>query len=407
MAVMNTKTVRTTLVLVFVALGAALAASDAFAEGQGKPVDSIADVPRKARLALFQAYEVRGEGDYQQSSKILLDFLERNPDDDHFLIRYHLGNSMSQTHTMEDQLEQYQRCVELEPRFDKGWMSLGEVAYNLGEYALAAEALSNGFHLGSEKKPQVLYYAAAAYVMAEQPGDAVPVLEELVSGKWGAPKMDYYKALVSAALQMEDTGTGDRAVQRMLDTYSDDPDAWTLAFQYAAGTGDYRQAAVALKVKSYLVPLTREEQIQLGDLYSLIEVPREASVNYETAMGGDAETKELERLASAYLAAHDTEAAMRTLNRALEREPTARLWSLYGDLNFMGKKYEDAYRAYQKSAEIDPEEGRAYLMMAYCAMEIGDKDDVMTQLELAADYPEQETKAREILSKIDVYFPSP
>jgi tetratricopeptide (TPR) repeat protein len=404
---MNTRTIRAASAVVIVALVAAVTATDVRAEERGKPIDSIADVPRKARLALFQAYEVRGEGDFQQSSKILLDFLERNPDDDHFLIRYHLANSMTQTHSLEDQLEHYRRCVELEPRFDKGWMSLGEVAYNLREYALAAEALANGFRLGSEKKAQVLYYAAAAYVMAEQPGNAVPLLEELVSGKWGPPKMDYYKALVSAAIQLEDTETGERAVQRMLDAYSDDPDAWTLAFQYAASVGDYRQAAVALKVKSYIVPLTREEQIRLGDLYSLIEVPGEASVNYETAMSGDAKTKELERLASSYLAAHDTKAAMRTLNRALEREPTARLWSLYGDLNFMEKNYDVAYRAYQNSAEIDPEEGRAYLMMAYCAMENGDKDEVSTQLKMAAEYPEQETKAREILDKIDVYFPSP
>jgi predicted Zn-dependent protease len=391
--------------VVLTALCLSLTVDVVHAQQPAKPIDAISEVPRKARLALFQAYEARGNGDYQTSSRILLSFIERNPGDDHFLIRYHLGNSMSQTHGEKDQLEQYKKCVELESRYAKGWMSLGEVAYNVGDYELAAEALANGFRLSEEKKAQVLYYSAAAYVMAERPEKATPLLEELVGGKWGPPKMEWYKALISAALQAEDRETGERAVASMLGRFENDPEAWTLAFQYAAGIADYHQAAVALKIKSYLTPLTREEQIQLGDLYAAIGVPREASENYADAMDERADTKELERLASSYLAAHNSEEALRTLKRALEQEPTPRLWSLYGDLNFMERKYEEAYQAYKNSADMDAEEGRAHLMMAYCAMEIGDKEKAVTQLQIAANFPEQETKAKEILSKIDVYLP--
>jgi predicted Zn-dependent protease len=401
---MNTKIVRWALVAIAIAAGPWLAPNGAYAQRPEKPIDSLSDVPRKARLALFQAYEARGNGDYQKSSQILLDFLERNPGDDHFLIRYHLGNSMAQTHELKDQIEQYRKCVELEPRFAKGWLSLGETAYNAGQYALAAEALTNGFRLSEEKKPQVLYYASAAWLTAEQPEKSVPLLEELVGGEYGVPKMDWYRALVSAALQAEDELAGRRAIDGLLAQYEDDPDAWTLAFQYAAGTGDYRQAAVALQIKSYLTPLSREEQIQLGDLYASIDVPEPASENYVAAMSEQASTEELERLASAYLAAHDSEAALKTLNRALAKEPTPRLWALYGDLNFMEKKYQEAYQAYKKSSELDPQEGRAYLMMAYCAMELGDKDEVKAHLEMAAAYPEQQDKARDILSKLDLYM---
>jgi tetratricopeptide (TPR) repeat protein len=169
----------------------------------------------------------------------------------------------------------------------------------------------------------------------------------------------------------------------------------------AAGAGDYRQAVVALTIKGYLVPLTREEQMQLGDLYAVIDVPEEASHRYETAMSDNASTKELERLASAYLAAHDSQAALCTLDRALAMDPTPRLWSLYGDLHFMEKNYEDAYRVYEKSSNMDGAEGRAFLMMAYRAIELGNKDDAKAQLQKAAGYPNQESKALDILGKID------
>jgi tetratricopeptide (TPR) repeat protein len=367
-------------------------------------IDDISSVPRKARLALFRAYEARGNGDYQASTRILQSFVEKNPGDDHFLIRFHLATSMAQTSDLEAQIEQLQKCVELEPRYAKGWLSLGEIAYNAERYELAADALGEGFRRSDEKKAQVLYYSSAAYLMAEKPEKAIPQLEVLTSGMWGEPKLDWFRAQVSAALQAEDTEAGKRAVDSMLERFEDSPDAWTLAFQYAAATGDYEQAAVALTIKGYLVPLTREEEIQLGDLYSAIEVPERATRSYNTAMDGEATTGELERLASAYLAAHDPDAALRTLTRALEQEPTPRLWSLHGDLNFMQERYDDAYEAYRKSTEMDPEGGRAYLMMAYCAMELGNKDEAKNQLKMAAGYPDQSEKAAEILEKIDTFM---
>lgn len=367
-------------------------------------IDDLSTVPRKARLALFRAYEARGNGDYQASTRILQSFIENNPGDDHFLVRYHLAISMVQTAGLEAQVEQLKKCVELEPRYAQGWLTLGEVAYNEEQYELAADALAEGFRRSDDKKAQVLYYSSAAYLMAEKPDKAIPQLEVLASGNWGEPKLEWFRAWVSAALQAEDTDAGRRAVDGMLKKFEDSPDAWTLAFQYAAATGDYEQAAVALTIKGYLTPLTREEEIQLGDLYSAIEVPERATQSYNSAMETDASTSELERLASAYLAAHDSDAALRTLNRALEQQPTPRLWSLYGDLNFMEERYEDAYEAYRKSADLDPENGRAFLMMAYCAMELGNKDDARQQLEFATGYPDQAEKASEILGKIDTYM---
>jgi tetratricopeptide (TPR) repeat protein len=311
---------------------------------------------------------------------------------------------MAESDPLEAQIEQFQKCVELEPRYAQGWLTLGEIAYNAEQYEVAADALAEGFRRSDDKKAQVLYYSSAAYLMAELPEKAIVQLEVLTSGTWGEPRFDWYRALISASMQAEDSAAGNRAIDSMLERFEDSPEAWTLAFQYNAATGDYQQAAVALTIKGYLVPLTREEEIQLGDLYSAIEVPDRATQSYKTAMDTGASTDELERLASAYLAAHDPQAALRTLTRALEQQPTPRLWSLYGDLHFMEENYNDAYEAYSKSADMDPENGRAFLMMAYCAMELGNKDDAKNRLKLAAGYPDQEEKATEILGKIDTFM---
>jgi tetratricopeptide (TPR) repeat protein len=212
--------------------------------------------------------------------------------------------------------------------------------------------------------------------------------------------MDWYKALVSATLDMEDVERGRRAVSGMLEDFPSDPEAWLLAFQFAAGANDYRQAAVALTVVGYLRPLTHSEQTTLGDLYNALEIPARASVMYSQAVAEGGTSKEYERLASAHLASYNYEAARATLEKAIEKGPTVRLWSLLGDLHYMQKDYQQAYRAFQKCAELDPEYGRAHLMMGYCALEMGNVGEAVPHLQLAVNYPQQEQTARALLKRV-------
>jgi tetratricopeptide (TPR) repeat protein len=188
----------------------------------------------------------------------------------------------------------------------------------------------------------------------------------------------------------------------MLARFGDDPDAWFLAFQFGAGTGDYRQAAVALTVVGYLRPLTRHERVQLGDLYSVIEAPLVATEYYAPAMADSASAGEVERLASAYIASYNNSAALEVLTRSVREKPTARLWSLLGDLHFMQAQYEDAHRAFEASAALDPEDGRPYLMMGYCALEVGNGEDAVASLELASQFEPQAERAQSLLERARV-----
>jgi tetratricopeptide (TPR) repeat protein len=142
-----------------------------------------------------------------------------------------------------------------------------------------------------------------------------------------------------------------------------------------------------------MTELTREEKMQLADLYAMIKAPAQSIPYYESAIGEGASAKELERLASAYLAAYDTKTALKTLERAIAIEPTARLWSLLGDLHYMDKNYGEAYRAFEKCADLEPANGRAYLMKGYCAIELNRYDDAIVILEKAAAFPGQEETA--------------
>jgi len=134
-------------------------------------------------------------------------------------------------------------------------------------------------------------------VLAGDPKGAIPVLEDLVSGTHGEPKFEWYRGLVSACLQAEEPEVGKTAVDQMLERFGTNPNAWYLSFQFAASTSDYHQAAVSLTVVGYLRSLTRQEQLQLGDLYAAIEAPAAAANYYSNATQDTATVVALGRLA--------------------------------------------------------------------------------------------------------------
>lgn len=363
-------------------------------------IDTISDVPRRARLALFKAQEKRDTGQAEEACKILQDLLGKHPEEDHFLVRFHLGLSLSLADRPEEALIQYRASVEKQDRFAQGWLSLGETAYNLGRYGEAGDALLRGYERSETRPPNLAYYAAASYLLAGNAERAVPLLEDLVSGRHGGSRMEWYRALISACLETGNAAGGETAVAGVLRDFGDEPEAWTLAYQYSVAQADYFQAAVALTITGYLRPLSRSEEIQLGNLYSAIGVPAAAGVHFESALGEDAGPDDFERLASAYLAAHDPDTALRTLTLALEKSPTGRLWSLLGDLHYMQENYEESFKAFEKCVTMDPDCGRGYLMMGYCAIETGDVGEAMVRLKTASGFPEQERTARDLMKRV-------
>ncbi|MEA3408741.1 MAG: tetratricopeptide repeat protein [Candidatus Eisenbacteria bacterium] len=366
-------------------------------------IDDISDVPAAARLVLYTSQQDREEGDPESAVNTLLEFLEKHPEHDHFLVRFHLAVSWAQRGDLEEGLKAYQRSVRMEPLFAQGWLNLGELGYNMGLYDVAADALATGYEVSEWKEPSVLFFSAAALVMDGQAEDAVPVLEQLVGSSEGRAKLEWHRALIMAHLELEDLKNGTAAVERMLSQYPEHPDAWRLGFRYYASMEQYERAAVALTVAGYMRALTRTEEMTLGDLYLAVGVPTQAGDHYGAAVADSGSVADLERLASAHLAAYEYEEAFEALDRALRAEPTARLLSLLGDLHFMQKDYQEAYDAYCRCAEADVAYERAYLMMGYCAMQLEHTGNALAALEKAAEFPDLASRAHQLMAAVRYY----
>jgi tetratricopeptide (TPR) repeat protein len=356
-------------------------------------------IPRLERKVVFRANAYARRGNFDRAVAVLKEHLAEHPDQDHYLLRFYLAQHLSDGGAREAALLEYWRAVDLEPRLDRAWFGLGDTAYKLGRFDLAGYAFTRGFHASPERPVEIYYYAAAAYLMGREPEKALPALQSLTAGDWGTPKLDWYRALVSATLELEKPELAEPRLAELLASYPDDPDAWYLVYQFRAGTRDFRGAAIALTVVGYLRDLTADEQRVLGDLYAVVGVPAFAADRYAEAFGDEATPDQYERLASAYLAAHEDDRALDVLRGALAEQPTARLYSLLGDIHYLNKDYQKAYEAFAHVAELDPEYGRAYLMQGYAAIELGEKEQALELLEKAARFPDHQEMATALLRR--------
>ena len=390
------------LLCVLLPVGPAGAGSgQAGAEGSGG--QAIPGLSTRATRVLYEAQQLIDRKEYEKAGGILRKFIEQHPEQDHGFVEFTLANALYYAGNREESLDHYQAAVRLDPAFGAAWVNLGQVAYDLKRYGLAAQALTEGFAKteAEEKNPDLLYYAAVAHILDGRPERASPVLEALVSGRHGEPAKEWFQALLNVYLDQDEEKKAERVIEQMMRRYGDQPETWKLCYQFETNRQNYKMAAVALTVYSYLKPLTREEAALLADLYAAIRVPLLACDYYEKAFASGASPEEYERLASAYLAAHRIGQARKVLKEALKSAPTPSLWSLAGDLNYMEEDYEGAYYAFEESARLDPKDGRAFLMMGYCALQANKETQAAEALQKAKGFPKQRKLARQLLEHLD------
>lgn len=355
--------------------------------------------PRFERRALLRASLYAESGDHVTAARLLEEHLRDHPDQDHPLVRLHLAQNQADAGNTAAARDNYLRAVDLEPAMERAWFGLADAAYELTEYAAAAEAFERGYAVDPTRPADVLYYAAAAWLLADQPEQAVRVLEGLTADPLQPLQLRWVQCYLAAANRLEEPDLAAEALQRLLDAYPDDADVWYLRYQYEAARRDFQAAAVALRVVGLLRTLSPEEEKQLGDLFLAAGVAHLAGEHYRRGLSPAATPAEIERLASALVAAHETDQALEVLHEALEREPTARLWSLAGDVHYLRQEYAEALDAFARVAAEGDDSGRAWLMQGYCALELGRREAALELLARAAAFPDQQDLAQRMIQR--------
>ena len=370
----------------------------AYAAGADEP--DLSSLSGRAQRALIEAQAKREADGPAAAARGLEEFLEKRPQDDHPYLQFHLGNHLVLAERPTEARRHYLRAIEQAPEYAAAWLNLGEVAYGQGDYREAGEAFERSFAAGDSVRAELLYYASAAYLSAQEAARAIELLRHLLSGRYGEPALEWYRVLFAALAPDDPPDWSEPLVGEMLAHHGANPAAWQLGAQFAASAGDYQNAAAYLTISGYFRPPSRQELRQLGSLYLAAGIPARASEFLAQAVADSAGPTEYEQLVSACVAAHDTIRAREILARALAAAPTARLWMLRGDLDYMAGRYAEASEAFARAAELDETSGRAHLMLGYCAISLDRRADAIQHLRRAHKDPDQAGSAMTLLEQL-------
>jgi len=246
-----------------------------------------------------------------------------------------------------------------------------------------------------------------AYILANQPETARPLLEELVNGPSEKTETEWLNALLKVYLDLKQPEKALALARRLLSRAGDDPRLWKILSRLYIDRGDYRNAAAAMEIYISLVPSEADQVRLLGDLYHLTGIPLKAALQYEKLLSSGASPKDYEKTAAAYFAARRTDRAIDVLRRGIEKRPTAAMWRQLASIYYEKEDFEQARQAFEKAVLADPENARAHLMAGYCSLQLDRLPEARKAFERAARFPQQHTEAKKMIGYMDKLHTAP
>lgn len=290
---------------------------------------------------------------------------------------------------------QHPCCGRKLPRVLMVWMSLA-----LMGWWLPATARSNSGPPLNPSEQRVLFQARQS-MAAKQHSEAQQMLMQYISEKGEKVHCLVFLTLVDVYSKLGRHRQAVATLQQLLGRPGPRPQWWKLLAHVYMQVPDYTKAAAAFKIYLEMVEPSREEVIQLGDLYRLAGVPLKAARQYEKVFQWPVAAGDYEKTAAAYLSAHRPDKAVQVLNQAIDRKPSARLWHLLGSIQYNQGKYQEAREAFGHSFETTPGDGSAVLLIGYCALKLNQLDEAAAAFESAARFSQQRTAAQKALKAIE------
>lgn len=322
-----------------------------------------------AHQALVKAKGLWSQKSHGQALKLLQQYASNHPNHGHHILSFWLGYLNYLLGQRERAATHLTRAVELWPCMAEAWRNLAVIRLEQKRPALAAELMLKAHHFQRPPNPELLYQAAAFWLVAQKPAKAVPILQSLVSQ--AKPKVHWLEALIRAHIEMKNPKQAQRVLDRALAFFPDRERLWRTAAWLAADQRNYPRSVAALGVAYGLKPPEDAQWRQLGDLYRAARVPAKAAAAYERAFGTKPTPKQLDLLARTYLLAQMPDMALETAGKAFKRKPSHKRMALLGRIHLARRELGRAMKSYEQAAKLGGDAPRYWLMAGRLAWRLG------------------------------------
>ncbi len=334
---------------------------------------SPSPLPRDAHKALYKAQLAFVEGRYDDTVKVLEKYLLKKPEAPPVEVFLLLGNAWYQLEDYRSAGNVYAEGLRFHPENVSLHLNFAVSSYYVEDFVDSGNSFLKAYELqkrtGEAQEPDLLYKAASAYYSGRAFTQVESTLAMLMETK-ETPKAEWLKLLVHTYVQMEDWEKADGSLSQFMPHVRDRADYWKLLAQIKIRRQSYEEAAAALEVAYRLDPPELTNWKDLSDLYRYLNAPLRAVESLNKAHRGAVSAEEHEKIASLLARAFRYEEAMHHIRTAVEVQPNAERHFIEGKYHYLNRDYEKAVESLQHSLELDPNQGKAYLLVGFSATEL-------------------------------------
>ena len=323
---------------------------------------------RAMNQAMYDAFQLMDKKKDQKARQLLERYAKRHPREKHYRFSYLQGILNYRMKDLARAEKSFTETVTLWPCYITAWRNLAAVHHEMKKPLLAAQAMLKAYQYSKPRNPQLLYQAAAFYLMARKPGKALPLLVKLAKNPKAEKK--WLMALVRAHMELKQPAKAVPVVRRLLSREPGNARLWRLLAGLNLELKRHARALNALEVHYRLKPPDEKGLQNLAGLYRFNRVPFKAAETYRESFGKKPTAKQLDTLAGTYLEANRPDLALEPAQKAAKMKPTARRLGRLARLQMHLKKYMQAYDSFMAAAKLADPKGDRSLLAGHCAMRL-------------------------------------
>ena len=394
------------LLISILAFGLLLVGQPSFADKGGK----CGKMPRLAQpqhKVMIQAQKLMAK-DNAKAGRLLDEFAQKHPKASHCQFSFLRGVIAYQSKKLARAKGFFAKAVQLRPCHVPALCNLAVVTYELGDPVEAARLMIKAYEYNEKPQPNYLYQAAAFYLTAKQPNKALPLLVKLAN--LPSVKPQWLKALVRTYMELKRYKEAEAALAKLLRQTPGEAELWRLSAMLNLGQGKNAAAAADLEVSYRLATPAKAKWRTLADLYRMAGVPLKAARYYQLSFGDKPTAKQLLLLAGVYFEANEVDKALQAAHASIKLKPTAKCWRFIAQIQMQNKKYKAAVKAYEKAAQLAPQNARLKIMAGYCALQMENYQQALEHLAQAMKRAKPDSKeakeAKRTMNSIKKYLDS-
>ena len=353
---------------------------------------------------LLEMQELNRSGEYQKGLQRFEKFSTSRKKEFPVLLNFFAANLNFQLGHYPESVKLYRRVLEKAPEFNVVYENLGMALMMAENYNQAAETLVKAAVVMPEKRQELKYQAAIAYLYGEDFSQARSLLLELLTDN-PEPPVGWLKALIHVHWSLTETRAALKVAARLVDSYPATIEHWRLYGQIALSSGEYQTALSAYKVLQSSGRITLKELKLIARIYQQLQLPKAAAAIWENVFTeSEPSRQELETLVALYRQSGQIDKALKTLDHLQRLEPGTATAFRRGKILYNAGRYREAYGIFAKLEKIAEEDGYQHFLAGYCAWNENDFSAAATSWNKAANYPAWRDRAFNLLRTLEPWL---